>query len=224
MVNVFLKENVLWSIAGFGIGGALWGVEAYRGTVGSGETFTNPFSYILGAMAMAVFGGFALAYITQNKSAGSTSVPLSRLFIAGQTWKIIGVGLLGWLAAFFVPAVWAYQFWLAGNILIVVPELLFSGDTVDKFLSLAPSLGIGYFWLEFLIVGAIVALIYAMLLKSNVKKVTLYGAIGFAIASLIGPILGNVIDNLFNSLFISYLVTFLIIGKIFGFALGRALR
>jgi len=38
--------------AGFGFGGMLWGLEAYRGTVGAGESFTNPFSYILGTIVV----------------------------------------------------------------------------------------------------------------------------------------------------------------------------
>ena len=64
-------------VAGFGFGGVLWGLEVYRGTVGSDEVFTNPFSYILGAVALGVFGGLALAYISQING----SFSMSRLFL-----------------------------------------------------------------------------------------------------------------------------------------------
>jgi len=30
MLNFLFKKNVAWSVAGFGLGGLLWGLEAYR--------------------------------------------------------------------------------------------------------------------------------------------------------------------------------------------------
>ncbi len=213
------NKNKLIVALGFGVGGALWGLEAYRGTVGSDEVFTNPFSYILGSVALAICGGIALAYIK------SLTLLPSRLSYpkrggAREGVKIIGLGLIGWVVAFALPAVWAYELWLFGSIIGIIPELFARGDTVDSFLSLEPSIGVAYFWLEFLITGAIVGLIYAFLEKTKILKSVLYSAGGFALASLLGPILGNLIGNIFESLFISYLSTFTIIGVVFGFFLA----
>lgn len=201
------------SAFGFGIGGLLWGLEAYHGTVGSDEVFTNPFSYVLGAVAMAICGGAAFAYL---KKGGMR-----------EAAKLIGLGLVGWLAAFFVPGVWAYQLYLGGGMMI---SALLSpvGDTslADYFIrniGLDPSLIVGVFILEFLISGIIIGAVYAFILKATIIKTALWAGFGFAIASLIGPILGNLIGGLFDSLLISYLVTFLVIGKVFGFAVGRSL-
>ena len=91
-----------------GQGGALANPSSsrLRGSVGGGESFTNPFSYILGAVAMAVFGGFSLVYLGHFQRLNE---PLSRWIFSGSTAKIIGLGLVGWLVAFAVPMVWMYQ-------------------------------------------------------------------------------------------------------------------
>lgn len=221
MLKFLFKKNMVWPAVGFGVGGLLWGLEAYRGTVGAGETFTNPFSYVLGAVAMAVFGGISLAYINQLN--GSPSV--SRSISSRQTWKIIGLGLIGWLAAFFVPGFLGEWSLAIGSI---ITPLIFGiaklGIDIVPYIILKPSLVIGQLWFHFFIGGLIMGAVYAFLLKTNIIKTALWGGIGFALASLIGPIIGNLIGNLFGSLLVSYLVTFLVIGKAFGFAVGRALR
>lgn len=208
------NKNKLIVALGFGIGGAIWGLEAYRGTVGSDEVFTNPFSYILGAVAMAVCGGIALVYI-ENKRLNQR---LSRLFLSGKTTKIVGLGLVGWIVAFMVPAVWVEWIMTLGAILIMGLVLLGGIFTLDlvPFITLNPSLLVGHLWFEFLITGAIIGLIYAFLIKAKILKGILYGAGGFALASLLGPILGNIAGNIFGSLFVSYIITFTVIGVVFG--------
>ena len=80
---------------------------------------------------------------------------------------------------------------------------------------------VGYFWLEFLLTGAIIALSYTLILKAKIKPLVLRGAIGFAIASIISPIIGNLIgNNLLNSLFSAYIITFALISVIFGLSLS----
>jgi len=219
------NKNKLIVALGFGVGGALWGLEAYRGTVGSDEVFTNPFSYILGSVALAICGGIALAYIK------SLTLLPSRLSYpkrggAREGVKIIGLGLIGWVVAFALPAVWAYELFLFGSvftpflvgILVIPAETMGLNGVINPILN--PSFMVGNFWLEFLITGVIIGLIYALVMKTKILKAVLYSAGGFALASLLGPILGNLIGNIFGSLFISYISTFTIIGVVFGFFLG----
>lgn len=209
------------SAAGFGVGGALWGLEAYRGTVGSDEVFTNPFSYILGAVAMAVFGGLALSTMfhrhTMEGGLINISISDARNCLSNKLfWKILILGTLGWLVAFLLPAVWAYELFLFGGQITIIFEFFASGETIDKLFSLQPYLGVAYLWLEFLLAGAILGLVYSLIFKTKILKAVLWSAGGFALASIAGPILGNLIGDLFGSLLVSYLITFLVIGVSFG--------
>ena len=217
----FWKRTAVLAI-GFGVGGAIWGLEAYRGTVGSGEVFTNPFSYILGAVSLAVFGGLALAYLSQING----SFSMSRLFLSKNTLKIVGFGTLGWLVAFLLPMVWVEWMLLGGGILVVGIVLLGSIFSIDlvPFIVLEPSLLVGHLWFHFLLIGAIVSVIYVLILKTTIVRIALWSAGGFAIASLIGPILGNLIGDAFNSLLVSYILTFVFICVIFGVSLAVGMR
>lgn len=223
-------KAMLISAAGFGIGGAFWGLEAYRGTVGSHEVFTNPFSYVLGAVYLGVFGGLALALIEKLKN---LSVPWWVGLFSSENLKrmgrIVGIGTIGWLVAFVVPAVlgeWLLAFGAVLTPLIFVIAKFGSLDVIPLFI-LKPSLILGQLWVHFLIAGIFIGAVYAILLKTKIVKTALWTGLGFAIASLIGPILGNLVGNVFDSLLISYLVTFLVIGKVFGkvfgFISGRSL-
>jgi len=206
--------------AGFGLGGALWGWEAYRGTVGAGEAFTNPFSYVLGAIFLGVFGGLALAAV-RHLQRSSTGLGMS-FFISRQTLLIVGVGTIGWLVAFVVPAIGVYWLFLIGSgilpfllaIFTIPLGVIGANNVID--VGLSPSLLVGNLWLEFLITGVIAGLFYARILKANVLKMMLRGGLGFAFASVSGPILGNLIGDAVDVLFVSYIVTFLIIGVVIG--------
>lgn len=225
------RNRIIFAVLGFGLGGAIWGLEAYRGTVGAEESFTNPFSYILGAAALAVFGGLALS--------------LSRgLFLSRRTLKIIGLGLVGWLVAFALPTVWAYKLFLFGGILAyplfgiayvldkVGWAMRASTSYADFFLDqfnhltqIDPSLSIGGLWLEFLLTGMIIGFVYSLIFKdAKIVKTVLWSAGGFAVAALVGPILGNLIGNLFNVLFVNYILTFIIICVIFSVCLTVGTR
>lgn len=213
-----VNKNKFIVALGFGIGGALWGLEAYRGTVGSDEVFTNPFSYILGAVALAICGGIALSFVLSHSGS----------FFTLKTAKILGLGLVGWLVAFLVPAVWVDQLSIGSVLLlsIIVSPLNQTGAFVDNiinYIGLDPAMHIGGLSLEFFATGAIAGFIYSLIFKTKISKTVLCGAGGFALASLLGPILGNMAGDLFGSLFVSYLVTFLVIGTIFGFSMGRSL-
>lgn len=203
--------------AGFGLGGFLWGLEAYRGTVGAGESFTNPFSYILGAVALAVFGGIALSYITQADGLPFWS---GRFLFSKHTLKIVGIGLIGWLVAFLLPAVWVeWWFSVGGGIIsfvILTPFSFLLKIDLVSIVNLKPSLMTGHLWLEFLFTGAIVGFVYSMILKTKILRTVLWSAGGFAVASLVGPILGNLAENLFSSLLVSYILTFVFVCAIIG--------
>jgi len=229
-----MEQNILklgfWKMAvvagGFGFGGLVWGWEAYRGTVGSDEVFTNPFSYILGAVAMGLFGGLALSYIvyakeqntTQKRGKSKAQIGLFEPYFNKTTLKIVGFGIAGWVVAFVVPAVAGEWLLILGA--VIQPLLIIATSFTDADLTfifnLKPSLSIAGLWVEFLFTGVIVSLIYSSMLKTKIIRTVLYGAGGFALASLIAPIFGNLVGNLFNSLFIAYLLTFLFIGATFG--------
>lgn len=230
MENFEIKTTSFWKraavlAAGFGVGGAIWGLEAYRGTVGSGEVFTNPFSYILGAVSLAVFGGLVLAYLSQIN--GST--PLSRLFLSKNTMKIVGLGLVGWLVAFLLPAVWLNKLLFIGLLILSFILSPFEasgslGQFLPNYLRLDPSLNVGILFVEFLFAGLIIGLVYSLILKTKIIRMMLWAAGGFALAALIGPILGNLIGNLFGALIVNYTLTFVIICVIFGVSLAVGMR
>jgi len=230
-----IQKNGSWKRAavaavGFGIGGIFWGLEAYRGTVGAGESFTNPFSYILGAVALGVFGGLALAYVTKAKGVSFGWKTCFGCLSGTHTIKIIGLGLVGWFVAFALPAVWLEWWFLWGSILLPFLLAIFTIPLgvvgLDEIINpgLAPSLFVGNLWLEFLIAGGIIGLVYSLILKTKITRAVLWSAGGFALASLIGPILGNLIGGVVNSLLASYILTFVIICVIFGVCLTMGIR
>ena len=217
--HTILHSRLLMPMIFFGLAGAIWGLEAYRGTVGSGETFTNPFSYILGAVALAVCGGAALAY--------------TRGLQAREAVKIIGFGLVGWLAAFLVPAVWveplanlgafsvSFILGLLSKIEFISIELL---DAIYLRTGLYPYLHFGNLWIEFLFTGAVVGFAYALILRTKIIRTVSYTAIGFSIPSILSPILGNLSAYLFVSTFATYLLTFFTVGVISGLSLALAIN
>ncbi len=192
---------------GFGIGGALWGWECFRGTVGAGEVITNPFSYILGAVYLGVFGGVSLVIFSKDIK---------------KILKVVLLGIGGWIVAFLVPAIFSYYLFLSGGVITFIPELFTDGGTIEKFIVLEPSLPVGGFWLEFLLTGMIAGLFYALILKNRIKPILWKGAVGFALGSLIGPVIGNLLGG--GSVFASYIITFSIIGIILGKFLGLSVR
>lgn len=213
----FLK-NVLTPVIGFGIGGALWGWEVFLGET-RGSPLGTPFAYVFGALFLGILGS------------GSIAVSFEALREGGflRSWKkilqVISFGTLAWLIAFNLPRIWEYYLWLFGWFVRIIPETIgMSTSMIQGSIALEPFLAVTELWLEFLLVGLIVAGVYAFLLKRQLKKPLIYGAVGFVLASIISPILGNILGNLFNSLFVSYLVTFSLIGIIFGFALVLGLR
>lgn len=204
--NSKIFRNILIPAIGFGIGGALWGWEAFRGTVGAEEVITNPFSYILGAIFLGIIGSASLVIFSKDIK---------------KILKIIGVGIISWIIGFSVPAIFIDWMLIFGAGLLTPIAIFLPRDIFIKFSGLEPSLVIWHFWLGFLITGAIVGLFYALILKLKIQPLIWRSAVGFAIASLISPILGNLIgNNLLNSLFSAYIITFTLIGIIFGLFLA----
>lgn len=198
---------ILTPAIGFGIGGALWGWECFRGTVGAGEVITNPFSYILGILFLGVFGSASLVLFSKDIK---------------KIVKVILLGICAWIAGFIAPAMFTYYLFLLGGIVRVLPELFTDSGTVQEFISLKPSLPVSGFWLEFLFTGMIAGLFYALILKNRIKPMIWKGAGGFALGAIIGPVIGNLLGC--GSLFASYIITFSIIGIILGIFLGLGVR
>lgn len=192
---------------GFGLAGLIWGWEAYRGTVGAGETFTNPFSYILGAVAFGILGSLSLVLFSGDKK---------------KIFKAVTMGLVGWIVSFLVPALFLNWLLIGGGILLLPVAWIAKLIKIDlvSLLRLDPSLIVGHLWLEFLFTGLLVGLMYGLLLKVKIRQIIVYCAIGFASISWGGPIFGSLIGNAIDSLFVGYLVTFGLIGTVLGLLLG----
>ena len=245
--EVVSRKEFLGVVFGFGLAGALWGWECYRGTVGSDDVITSPFSFILGAVFLGVFGGIALvlAGFGEARPRQIREVWLRQLLLV---LRIVLLGTAGCMVGFVVPYFFTMVMFLDGGTIstaetillyggiiiwgigraITLPlEVIFSYFTeVDliSFWNLEPSLWVGFIWSEALVTGIIIALFYGLLLKTKLKSLMLRGGIGFSIAFLISPIIGNLIgNNLLNSLFSAYIITFALIGVIFGIALSSKL-
>jgi len=81
------RKQLVAVVLGFGIAGILWGWQCYDWATSHNEAFTNPFSLILGALYLAIFGGLGLgwAFFRENK----------RKFLF-----LILLGIPAWLIAF----------------------------------------------------------------------------------------------------------------------------
>lgn len=200
-------KYLLFPAIGFAIGGVLWGWECYRGTIGAGESFTNPFSFILGAVYLGFFGSLFLSLLEKKSS---TPKKVAK--------RVLG-GVVGCIIGFLIPAIFVDAMLKGGSIITPVlgGVLIITGLDIIQLLVLSPSLVVGQLWLEFLFSGIIITLFYALIFKIKIKPLIWRGGIGFALASLISPVIGNLLSV---SLFFTYLVTFLLIGFIFGLFFG----
>jgi hypothetical protein len=168
-------------------------------------------------VALGVFGGLALFYV----SARGGSAFGGKRGGAREAGKIIGLGIVGWLVAFALPAVWVEQLSIGSILLlsVILSPLNQMGafiDSITNYMGLDPAMHIGGLLLEFFAAGAIIGLVYSLILKTKVVRAVLWSAIGLALASFIGPILGNLIGGLFDSLILSYILTFVFICVIIG--------
>ncbi|MBI2643992.1 MAG: hypothetical protein HYW95_00580 [Candidatus Wildermuthbacteria bacterium] len=205
-------KRTLAPIIGFGLAGAIWGIEAYRGTVGSNETFTNPFSYILGAVAFGILGSLSLVLFSGDRK---------------LMFKVMSIGTLGWLMSFIIPMIWIEWLVIWGTVLL---EFLLPSEP-NEFLSkifyywdLQPSLRIGVLYLEFAIVGLFTGTLYGILLKKNLIKIGLATATSLLSTALISPIIGNYLGESLSSLLSSYIFTFLFMGCVLGWMIASAIR
>lgn len=191
-----LIKNILTPVLGFGLGGLLWGLEAYRGAGGAGE---SPFSFILGALSLGIFGSVSLVIFSKD---------LKKIL------KIAGLGIIGCLVGFLLPAIGAYWLLMLGGILQPIIALFFYLTKVDLTIIFSGLNGllVGALWLHFLFTGAIIAFFYSLILRIKKWPMLWRAGIGFALASLISPIIGN----LFSNLLASYLVTFSLLSIILG--------
>ena len=204
--NVSLKKYLLTCAVGFGLGGLLWGLDAFFGTVGAGEVFTNPFSYILGIAALGLLGSFSLILFSKNKR---------------QILKVSLSGLFGCLAGFVGVALFSYYLYLYGGLILAnIFGRFLDIEIINKFINLSPSLGVGDLWLVFFLSGGILGLFYSLILKTKIWPIIWRGGTGFVLGSFVGPVIGNLVGNALNSLLASYLIAFAIISISLGLFLG----
>lgn len=199
--KISLGKYLLFCVLGFGLGGALWGLVLFEGI----PEIEYPFHF-MAIIIMGLFGGLSLSLFSKD---------------IRQISKSVLAGFLGYSVGFFVIAIFIYPLYLYGIFFSSFFIKSFVGaEILNKFLNLEPNIGIGDFWLVFLIIGAIMGLFYALFLKLKIWSMIWRGGLGLALGSLISPIIGNLLGNLFNSLLISYLITFSLIGLILGLFLG----
>ncbi|MEA2113181.1 MAG: hypothetical protein U9P63_00800 [Patescibacteria group bacterium] len=197
-----LKKYLLTCALGFGLGGLLWGAVLYSEL----PDLEYPFHF-MAILIMGLFGGISLTLF--SKSVKKIS-------------KAVLVGFLGWGVGFVVTAIFQYPLYLYSVYSLITPiEPIISADMpIKEFVNLFPNINIGFFWLFFLIIGAIVGFLYSFFFKLKKWPLIWRGGVGFALGSLVGPVIGNLTGNLFNSLLISYLLTFSLMGAIFGLFLS----
>jgi len=209
------KRQLFAVVLGFGIGGMLWGFHCYDWATSHNEAFTNPFSIILGALWISIFGGLALAFS----------------FLREKRKKILLLIFLGipvWVLAFVMPGIfseWLYILSAIISLIYIVIFYLFKVD-ITSLLNLKPSLAVAGIWLEFLFTFLIVTIFYSFFFKKSSKlKLIFIPPIWVAIFAIIAPIIGNLIGvYLFHSLLLSYLLTFLLISLCFALSLFKAIK
>jgi len=183
---------------GFGLGGLIWGVVMYMGI----PDIESPFHYAF-IIALSILGGIALQWFSKSmkKMAGSVLVVFVGLVI----------GVVG-------TAIFQYPLYLYSVYSLIAPiEPIVSIDTpIREFVNLSPDIGIGFFWLMFLIIGIIVGFLYSLFFKLKKWSLTWRGGVGFALGSLIAPVIGNSFGFLFDCQLVSYLLTFSLMSAIFG--------
>ena len=198
--NISLAKYLLVCAIGFGLGGLCWGLVLYSEL----PDLEYPFHF-MAIVIMGLFGGVSLVWF--NKSVREIS-------------KAVLAGLLGFGVGFFVAAIFSYYLYFYGGLFLLPLGYLVEIETLNNLINLEPNIGLGDFWLSFLIIGVIIGFFYALFLKAKIWSLIWRGGIGFALASLIGPIIGNLLGNAFNSLLVSYLITFALIGLILGLFLS----
>ena len=195
--KISLAKYLLFCALGFGLAGFCWGWILYCQL----PDLEYPFHYSV-IIIMGLLGGLSLKLFSKSIK------EISKAILAG--WLGFGIG-------FVVTSIFVYPLSLVG---VFILDIILSSFVEAEYINLEPSIGVGAFWLIFLIIGAITGLFYALFLKLKIWSLIWRTGLGFALASLISPIMGNLIGNAFNSLLISYLITFSLIGIILGLFLA----
>ena len=191
-IKTSFKKYLSVNALGFGFGGLLWGLVLYNEL----PDLEYPFHY-LAVIIMALFGGLTLVWF--NKSIRNIS-------------KSVVAGILGWTVGIVVFTIFDYLLFLFGIYFLSIFSFL--GDSFFMLIDFG-NLGIGSFWLVFLLIGMIIGFFYAIFLKTKIWSLIWRAGLGLGLASLISPVIGNLIGNYFDSLLLSYLITFSLIGIIF---------
>ena len=209
------RKQLVAVVLGFGIGGMLWGFHCYDWVTSHNEAFTNPFSIILGAFWISIFGGLALAFSFLREK-------------RKEFLLLIFLGIPVWVLAFVMPGIfneWLYILSAIISLIYIVIFYLFKVN-ITPLLNLKPSLVIAGIWLEFLFTFLLVAIFYSFFFKKSSKlKLILIPPIWVAIFAIISPIIGNLIGfYLFHSLLLAYLLTFLLISLSFALSLFKEIK
>ncbi|MCD6528276.1 hypothetical protein J7K44_01420 [bacterium] len=211
------KRQLFAVVLGFGIGGMLWGWQCYDWTTSHNEAFTNPFSIILGALWISIFGGLALAFSFLREK--------KKKFLL-----LFFLGIPAWFLAFLIPGIFSSWLWY-GSLIFLHPFvlfffLLFDSNKIVSLFDLDPSLHIGTLCLEFFFSFLLIAVFYSFFFKKPSKlKLIFIPPIWVGIFAIISPIIGNLIGvYLFHSLLLSYLLTFLLISLSFALSLFKEIK
>jgi|GEM_PF-1486097 len=191
-MEISFKKFLFGSIAGFWLGGLLWGLILYF--------FIPNIDYPLNifAVLVGIFGGVGLTIFSKNVK---------------QIVKSAFFGFLGSLIGIIVAFFGIYGLFLLGTWFLSFLPISYK---LIKSLELYPALKISAYWLNFFLAGSLTGLFFAFVLKRRIWALVWRGGVGFGLSSIISPILGNLIGNFFGSILASYLITFSIIGIILG--------
>lgn len=207
--NIF--RYIVTPAIGFGIGGAIWGWDIYRGAIESNEAFINPFSFISGAFLFGIIGSASLVIFSGD---------LKKIL------KVVGIGTIGWIVAFLLPLSISYYLFLAGGIIGFINLLFLFLTDIDvfSFLVFPFSVLVWERWIEFLLTGIMIGLFYGVLFKKSLLRTPLLIGVGLALSSLVSPAVGNLLGGVINSFFAVFFVTFLLIGATLGLVIGFSFR
>jgi MFS family permease len=246
------RRQLLAVVLGFGVGGILWGWQCYNWVTTHNEVFTNPFSFVLGAIYLAIFGGLGLGWAFFRKDKKKflllilLGIPIWVVaFLVGQILSVfmlfsidvdpaqvfyitIPFLFLEVITNLFISL---FQFFIVSPFMLIhyfvpsfkIPELLFN---FNDLLNLQPQLLIFGAWLGFICVASLMSLFYFYFFSVKNKKSFIYlVSLTVFLFSLISPIFANLIAfYLCHSLFLAYLFTFFLITTIFSLVLFKAVK
>ena len=164
-------------VLAFLFSGFLWGMQAQKLFP---ETISSPFVYIIGAVYIFFFTTLPLIIYYSKKD-------LSIKEIMKKNQKNIIFSFFFWILSFIFLSAFSYQIFLLGKIILPITRMFSIQDHLLQSLDIS-YLGIGSFWVGFLILGILASEFFSYIFykKTNKKFYPLFALI---------PIISTIISN-----------------------------